>query len=227
MLRPWLTLALLVAALAFPAGAQTDQLLPEIDAYYKLKSDVRLWFQAKETSEDGDPVSAEIGPSIDLYLKPWVKLQGATAFDLDDSKARPILFSIGYRYLPFPGMPPKNRLEPYVTLNFPVKGRLLLSDRNRADLDWQSGNFFWRYRNRLQVERTLRIRSYHFSPYVSEEVTYASRFAKWSDTAVFAGCLFPFGRHVEFNPYYEHQNNTGNSPNQQLNQLGLMLNLWF
>ena len=48
-----------------------------------------------------------------------------------------------------------------------------------------------------------------------------------SDTAIYAGCLFPIGKHVEFNPYYEHQNNTGKSPNQQLDQLGLMLNLYF
>jgi hypothetical protein len=35
------------------------------------------------------------------------------------------------------------------------------------------------------------------------------------------------GKHVELNPYYEHQNNTGKSPNQQLNQLGLILSLFF
>jgi hypothetical protein len=46
-------------------------------------------------------------------------------------------------------------------------------------------------------------------------------------TAVYAGCRFPIGEHVDFNPYYERQNNTGKSPNQQLNQLGLMLNLYF
>jgi hypothetical protein len=37
----------------------------------------------------------------------------------------------------------------------------------------------------------------------------------------------PMAVHVEFNPYYEHQNNTGKSPNQQLNQLGLMLSILF
>jgi len=31
----------------------------------------------------------------------------------------------------------------------------------------------------------------------------------------------------QFQSYYEHQNNTGKSPNQQLNQSGLTLNLWF
>ena len=223
----WLTLVMLVLVLGICAGAQTDQLLPEIDAYYKLNSVVRIWFQAKETSEAGDPTTAEIGPSLDFYLKPWIKLKDTTAFDLDDSKGRPIVFSIGYRYLPTPGSPPENRLEPIVTLNFAMKGRILLSDRNRGDLDWKSGNFSWRYRNRVQFERTVRIHSYHLSPYASAEFFYESQYAKWSDTAIYAGCLFPFGKHVQFNPYYEHQNNTGTSPNQQLNQLGLMLNLFF
>jgi hypothetical protein len=37
----------------------------------------------------------------------------------------------------------------------------------------------------------------------------------------------PLGKHVEIEPYYEHQNNTGKSPNQRLNQLGLIPGLYF
>jgi hypothetical protein len=59
------------------------------------------------------------------------------------------------------------------------------------------------------------------------EPFYESQYNKWSDTAIYGGCLFPIGKHVELNPYYEHQNNTGKSPNQQLNQLGLILSLFF
>ena len=211
-----------------PAIAQTNQFLPEVDLYYKLNPDLRISFQAKETREAGDPVQAEIGPSLDFYFKPLFRLKGATEFDLDDSKSRLWVFSLGYRYLPQANnAPATNRLEPVVTLNFPLKGRFLLSDRNRGDLDWKSGNFSWRYRNLVQVERTLRIRSYHPAPYVSAEFFYESQYGKWSDTAIYAGCLFPIGRHFEFDPYYEHQNNTGPSPNQQLNQLGLILNIFF
>jgi hypothetical protein len=223
----WLTLALLLLMLEIHANAQTDQLLPEVDAYYKLKSNPRLLFQAKETREGGEPVSAELGPSIDFYMKPWIKLKNVTAFDLDDSKGRPVIFSIGYRYLPSPSAPSKNRLEPYVTFNFPVKGGLLLSDKNRADLDWQSGKFNWQYRNRIELERTVKIRSYHLSPYVSVELFYQSQYEKWSDTAIYAGALFPIGKRVELNTYYEHQNSTGKRPNQQLNQLGLVLSVHF
>ncbi len=38
---------------------------------------------------------------------------------------------------------------------------------------------------------------------------------------------FPCEQHVVFNTYYEHQNNTGRSPNQQQNYIGLALYLYF
>jgi hypothetical protein len=38
---------------------------------------------------------------------------------------------------------------------------------------------------------------------------------------------YRFGKHLEFDPYYEHQDNTGKSPNQQLNQFGLVLSVYF
>jgi len=221
-------MALVVPALACGAAAQVSEFLPEVDAYYKVTPEVRLWMQAKETYEAGAPVTAEFGPSLDFYLKPIVWLQNITTFDLDDSKSRPLILSLGYRYLPYPGSPPANRMEPVATLNLPVpKLGILVTDRNRADLDWQSGSFTWRYRNRIQLEHSFRLHSYHFQPYASAEFFYESQYRKWSDTALYAGCYFPIGKHVEINPYYEHQNNTGSSPNQQYNQFGLMLNLYF
>jgi Protein of unknown function (DUF2490) len=223
----WLGLGLLVPVLGQCAGAQIDELLPEVDVYYKLSPDVRLNFQAKETREGGDPTQAEIGPSIEFYLKPLLKLKRTTLFDLDDSKSRPLVLAIGYRYLPSPNAPSENRIEPVATFNFPIGAGFLFSDRNRADLDWQSGKFSWRYRNRPQIQRRLTIHSYHPAPYASAEFFYESQYSKWSDTAIYLGCLFPLGKHFEFNPYYEHQNNTGKKPNQQLNQFGLMLNMYF
>jgi hypothetical protein len=222
-----LGLMLLVLVLGQHASGQVDELLPEIDTYYKVTQDVRLSFQAKETREGGDPTQAEIGPSIEFYVKPLLKLKKITTFDLDDSKSRPLVLAIGYRYLPSPDSPAENRIEPVATFNFPLKAGLLLSDRNRADLDWKSGKFSWRYRSRLQIEKRLAIHSYHPAPYASVEPFYESQYGKWSDTAIYVGCMFPIGKHVEFNPYYEHQNNTGKSPNQQLNQLGLMLSVYF
>jgi len=224
------TRRLLIAILAVTchgAHAQTTQFLPEIDTYVKLAPEVRFTFQVKGTREGGDPTQAEIGPSLDFFLKPWLKLQNVTAFDLDDAKKRPLVFSVGYRALPSPNAPFENRMELAATPHLPLSVTMLMYDRNRIELDWQSGKFTWRYRNLLAVEKTFAIRSYHPRAYAKVEEFYESQYQKWSTTALYAGGTFPIGQHVELSPYYEHQNNTGKKPNQQLNQVGLILNLYF
>jgi hypothetical protein len=212
-----------------PARAQTSttQFFPEIDVNYRLNSKVRFVFQAKRTREGGDPTQAELGPSMEFYLKPLIQLKNLTVFDPDEAKSRPLVFAIGYRYLPSPNKPTVNRMEPVVTIHLPIKGRILITDRNRGDLDWSNGGFTWRYRNRLEVERPLTIHSYHPGPYGSAEVFYENEYAKWSTTQLNAGCVLPLSKHFDLDPYYQHQNNTGKHPNQQVNAGGLILNIYF
>ena len=82
-----------------------------------------------------EPATAEIGPSFDFYAKSPLGLADITTFDLDDSKSRLLVVSVGYRYLPTPNTAPTNRFEPFFILNYPIaKLGLLMSDRNRADL---------------------------------------------------------------------------------------------
>ncbi len=222
-----LACAFLACLACLPARAQDPQFLPEIDAHLKLNSYVRTYLQAKDDRDGGDPVQFSIGPSIQLYLKPLLKLKEFTRFDLDDSKTRPLVFETGYRYITAPNAPPENRMETIATFNFPLKAGFLVSDRNRADLDWKNGSFSWRYRNKLTFERTFSLHSYHLIPYVAAEPFYDSQYNKWSTTELYAGCLFPVGKHVEFNVYYEHENDTGKSPNTQQNYVGLALYLYF
>lgn len=225
----WLWVPFVLMLFSLPARAQTSvaEFLPEIDTNIKLSSNVQFVFQAKETREGGDPTQGEIGPSIELYLKPLIKLKKISAFDLNDAKSRPLVLAVGYRYVPSPDKATVNRLEPVLTFHVPITARILISDRNRGDLDWSNGKFTWRYRNKLTAERRFTINSYHPAPYVSAEVFYQSKYSKWSSTNLYAGCLLPVGKHVEFDPYYEHENNTGPHPNQQVNAGGLVLNLYF
>ena len=225
----WLMAISLLLLVCLPARAQTSptEFLPEIDANFKLNSNVRFLFQAKETREGGDPTQAEVGPSIEFYLKPLLKLKNVTLFDLDDAKSRPLVLAVGYRVVPSPGKPTINRMEPVLTFHVPITARILISDRNRADLDWSPGKFVWRYRNRLTAERRFTISNYHPAPYVSAEVFYESQYSKISSTNLYAGFLLPVSKHMEFDPYYEHENNTGKRPNEQVNAVGLILNLFF
>ncbi len=222
----------LVLFFAFSLGgvslqAQSVQFLPEVDAYLKIDPMVRAYFQAKDDREGGDPTQATLGPSVQFFFKPLVRLKKITAFDLDDSKRRPLVLEVGYRYIAAPDADPENRMLTAVTVNFPMKAAILITDRNRADLDWKAGKFTWRYRNKLSLEKTVAIHSYHFIPYVAAEPFYESQYAKWSTTSLYAGFLLPVGKHVQFDPYYEHDNNTGKHPNSQDNDIGLKVNLYF
>ena len=209
------------------AGGQTFQFLPEVDVHSTIHSDQRFTFQAKETREAGNPTQAEVGPSLDFFLKPLVRLKNVAVFDLDQAKSRPLQLSVGYRYVPSPDKPAVQRAVLVVTPRLPLAARILVTDRNRADLDWSNGTFSWRYRNRVTFERRIELRSYHPAAYLSAEAFYQSRYQKWGTTAIYAGFLFPVRKHAELDPYYEHQNITVRRPNQQLNQFGLILNLHF
>src|SRR5271163_2607893 len=224
----WLMVALLFLVPCVPARAQTSttEFLPEADAYVQLNSSVRFFFQDKETVANGALAVSDFGASIEAYLRPLEALQRVTVFDLDETKCVPVLFSLGYRYLPAPGKPAVNRMQPFVMFHFPLKG-FLITDKNRADLDWSIRSFKWRYRNRLTAERRLTIRSYHPGPYLSAEAFFESPYSKWAVTRLYAGCLLPLSKHVELDPYYQHENNSGPSPNQQKNGAGLILSLYF
>jgi hypothetical protein len=188
---------------------------------------VRVYVQSKDDRDAGAPHQFAIGPSLQIYVKPLLRLKNITAFDLDDAKPRVLVLEAGYRYITAPDSAPTNRMETVLTFHFPLQAGFLISDRNRADLDWKNGTFDWRYRNRVTIERTFAVFSYHFIPYVAAEPYYTSQYGTWSTTALYAGCLFPVGKHVQFNSYYEHENNTGKTPNEQRNQIGLALNLYF
>ena len=145
MTRPrrwWRWLVLVAVALPLPASAQILEFLPEVDVYTKLTPATRFWFQAKQTREDGAPTQAEIGPSFDFYVKHLDKLKLLTVFDLDDSKQQLLVLSVGYRYLPSPGNPSENRILLMATPNLPLKGGVLVSDRNRLEINFTNGNAY-------------------------------------------------------------------------------------
>jgi len=124
--------ALLVCLACLPARAQEAQFLPEIDAHLKLNSMLRAYLEAKNDRDGGDPTQFTIGPSLQFYLKPLLKLKNVTTFDLDDARSRFLVLETGYRYITAPDAGPENRMVTAVTFNFPMGAGIRISDRNRA-----------------------------------------------------------------------------------------------
>ncbi len=222
-----LACASLLCFLPLAAHAEDVQVLPEFEEYLKLNSMMRAGFDVQGDRSGGDPVQLTVGPAMDFYLKPLIRLKRVTTFDLDDSKSRFLVAEINYRSITGDNTAFQNRMTVETTSHFPLKGSFLVSERNRADLTWKSGVMTWRYRNKVEVDKTVAIRGYHLIPYVSGEPYYLSQYSKWSTTALTAGCFFPVGGHVQFETYYEHDNNTGKKPNAQVNDIGIVLHLYF
>ena len=225
--RLGLHLLVLFCGTCFSVRAQSPEFVPEIDTHVTLNSYMRTYLVTKDDRDAGASSQFSVGPSLQFYMKPLLRMQKITAFDLDDAKTRPLIVEDGYRYLIAPNEPSTQRMQPMATSHFPLKAGFLASDRNRADLDWKAGKFSWRYRNKLTIERTIRVHGYHFIPYIAAEPYYTSQYSKWSTTDLYVGGLFPVGKHVQFNCYYDHENNTGTKPNDPKNYIDVAMQLYF
>ncbi len=221
--------ALLILLLEIPARAQSNQVWPEVSTFVKLTDQMRFYFLATTVKEDTDSTEGEYGPNFDFYLKPLRKAKRWGMFSLDESKNRLLMLRIGYRFIrPYTGdasVEHRGVLE--ATTRHPLALGVLVSDRHRMDLRSIEGEFSWRYRNRLTVEKEFTIKQFRFNPYARGEIYYDSRHDKVSRTSLICGSAFPITKHVELEGYFEHQNDSGGSPNRTVNAVGAVVNLYF
>lgn len=120
----------------------------------------------------------------------------------------------------------------------PKSGGLLLSDRNREDFRFVNGDFSFRYRNRVTIEREFHVfKQRNMTPYASGEVFYDTRYDVWNRNRWTVGVqislrpgplrkmLLP-QRQVIFDLYYTRQNDS-RSETQHVNDIGAALALYF
>jgi hypothetical protein len=229
MNRAWIlpATAMLVLFFAQPARGQTKQFWPEIDVFVKINPRVRLYFMAAGTKENGKNTDVDLGASIDFFTKPLRKLRRVGVLQVDESKSNLLLFRVGYHYIPSRQGPAESRIVLEGSPRVPLKAGAVFSNRNRVEFRFINGEFSWRFRHRLGIERTFAIRKYEITPYARAELYYDGTYKKWSRTALTAGCVFPVRKRSEIEAYFEHQNRTETSPNRQLNAIGVQLNLSF
>jgi hypothetical protein len=79
--------------------------------------------------------------------------------------------------------------------------------RTQEEFRWLLTGFSVRLRERAQVMRTLRMEGYSFSPYVSTEVFYDSRFGSFARYRLTAGATLPVYRALSAQPYFMREVN--------------------
>lgn len=132
----------------------------------------------------------------------------------------------GYRYSFAPGDDPfvEHRIVTEQTFRQELPLAILLSDRNRQDWRFVNGDFSFRYRNRVRLEREFRVWRRSFTPYGSAEAYYDTRFDVWNRNRLTAGAEFQLKRGFpllrELSPrkqvildlYYTKQNDSRSQP---------------
>jgi Protein of unknown function (DUF2490) len=224
-------LVTLMASFGSAVHAQTTPVWPEVDAFVTLTPTARLHGLATTVQENGESTEGELGVDVDLYRAPIRKTKPKLLFRLDESKNRILMVRVGYHYLPsYTGGDNENRGILEATARFPLIAWLgdgLLSSRSRVEFRGIAGDYSWRYRNRLSLEREFSIGPVRLNPYARFEAYYDSRFAKWSRTEWMAGSAFPITRHWEMELYFDGQLDTGGSSNRHTKALGAVVNLYF
>jgi len=220
--------ALIVVSSATSAHAQTTQVWPEISVFTRLNERMRFYFLATTVKESRESTEGEFGPNFDFYLRPFRERKRLAGFHLDESKSRFLLIRVGYRYLDsFSADPSEHRVVLEGTPRYPLKGGVLVSNRGRVDARFIEGEYSWRFRSRLSVEKEFSIGRVKMNPYVRGELFYDSRFDKWSRTEWIGGAAFPLNRRVELDGYLDYQHDTGGDHNRKVYAIGTVLNLYF
>jgi hypothetical protein len=205
------------------AQSTQSQWWPEFETYINLDSQFRLRYMVSAATDASTFRSSETGPTLDITLKPILR---AGVQRNDEATRKYLTFGIGYRYLTNSNKASENRGILELTPRFYLPWKVLASDRSRFDLRWTSGNFLWRYRNRLTFERTLKVKSFRFTPYAREEIFYDSRSSIWNRFTYSFGATVPVHRRFDIRLYYQRVNTRRSFPSS-VNALGLTVSLYF
>ena len=113
-----------------------------------------------------------------------------------------------------------------MTPRFYLPAKTLLSDRNRGDLGFINGAFQPRYRNRLKLERTRRLRKeWSLTPYAYAEVFYDWRYNGFTRQRYAAGNVVEFNKRVALDGYYLRQEDS-RAKVKGMNVFGLTLEVF-
>lgn len=205
-----------------------DEFWPSIEVYINVKPKVRLYLMAtvSKSVEDGELFNAQ-------------SYEGQIGAHVDYIPNEHLILRAGYRYGRAIGNNDdgfrEHRLLSEQILRKLLPGKLLLTDRNREDFRFVTGDFSFRYRNRVMIEREFQLnlpllRRRTITPYVSGEISFDTRFGVWNRNRYAVGIvqslrrgpilrtLLP-KRAINLDLYLMRQNDSRSSPSH-VNALG-------
>jgi Protein of unknown function (DUF2490) len=119
----------------------------------------------------------------------------------------------------------ENRICMAATVGVP-KGHWKVSDRNTVERRFLVGRRTWRYRNRLELDRDVKLAHSPFRLFVWDEVFYDSAVSAWARNRAAIGAGKEISRRLSADLYYLRQNDSHARPGD-LNVIGLTIHTRF
>ena len=206
----------------------TNEVWPEINAFIKVSDRSRIFavYTATRQKNLGTYADGQTGIYFDLWALP--PLRRRLTGHADASRSKLLLLRTGYlfsRPKNNSGAATEHMLTSEATGRVHMRASLLLSDRSRIDLRWLNGEFRWRYRNRLKLERTFRER-FEFTPHGHAKVFYSLDQSNWTRLRYAAGTEWAVTRRIVLEGYLPRQNDWGSVP-QFVNAIGIVMQFYF
>ena len=158
------------------------------------------------------------------------RLINGPLMDIDDTKNYALVLGAGYEHI-FTDDNGSEKSENRILIqaiphySIPRVG-LLLQDRNKVEFRWVNSVYSTRYRNKLTIERPLKVERVKFTPYASGELFYDGQHHKWNENQYAFGVIFPFKKLLSVDVYFLRQNCT-TCKEEHVNAFGLTLTFFF
>ena len=218
----------LALAVVVPAAAQdvTTQFWPEIDTFIRLNENTRIYVPISKTREgtNNSGQDGTAGVYLDYYASPIANR--FLAGPANAPRMHRLLLRLGYSYTAAgDGEPGTNTLSADATWRMTIPWELLLSDRNRFNLNFTGGEFDPIYRNRIQLERHVCLgEKTSLNPYAYGEFFYDFDQGAWIKIRATAGIDFQFWERIVPEVYVQRDFNLGSSGD--VNGVGLVLKIY-
>jgi hypothetical protein len=231
----WFAISFFVLPLSAKAqgGDAHDEVWPEAWIWLKTSEDQRLFIYNSYTmSLDDDMTKTQIGAGYSWsLLQNDLALLGWMVGRESEEDFRTFTARAGFRYGWSLHDDGKSYKESQIPLEFFIRwhifGQTLLTDRNRLELRTVNDDRFINYRNRLIIERQIRIGTLiRMKPYLYAEIFYDNRYQTFNRTQVAIGATISPFSWLTADGYYAHINDT-RAEIKYTNAVGLILNFYF
>jgi len=204
---------MLVACVAASAGAQqaTSELWPELDVYWTPAVHQRTMLELSGSSErEAAKKEATIGLYQDYLQLPRGYLRAGYRFTFSTRDA-------SYR---------ESRIVTEVTARVAGATSWRLVERTRAELRWVNGDYNWRLRERLHLQRFFASpMRFDPRPYGTFEAYYYSQYNSIARLAGRVGVEFRVWKASDIDVYVARQENSRGEP-PRVNALGITVKLY-